>query len=163
MRCPHCHADIPDGTSPCPVCHRPTEPADKVLEPELVDDRRQPFHPGSSTGGSLGSPAGSAGYGAGGPGGFNRIFYTTFPSGQGMPPACLPTIITLVLALAAAFEYGLLAAIGFLVFAAIGRVLTFFLTIRHFLEGRFFHPWLPHVVTWVICWLLVAWLSGGLD
>lgn len=158
MRCPHCHADVPDGTTPCPVCGQPTSRPDEVLEPELVDDRHQPLRPGPFSG-----HPGDGTAGAGGNGGFSRIFYTTFPSGQGMPPACLPTIITLALALIAAFEYGLLAAIGFLVFAAIGRAVTFFLTIRHLLEGRFFNPWLPHIITWVVCWLLVAWLSGGLN
>lgn len=142
MRCPHCHAEIPDGTAVCPACGRPARPNGDVIEPELLDGNNRPIQPEHRQ--------------------FSRIFYTTFPSGQGMPPACLPTIVTLALALVAAFQFGLLAAIGFLVFAAIGRALTFFMTIRHLLEGRFFNPWVPHVVTWVVCWLLVAWLSGNL-
>lgn len=86
-----------------------------------------------------------------------------FPAAKACRRPCLPTIITLTLALFAAVRFGLLAAIGFLVFAAVGRAVTFFLTVRHLLEGRFFNPWVPHLVTWVVCWLLVAWLSGNLN
>lgn len=150
MRCPHCHADIPDDASSCPVCGGPTNRRDKVVEPELVDENHRPVRPGG--GNDYGNSSA----------GFTRMFYTTFPSGQGMPPACLPTMVTLALALVAAFRFGVLAAIGFLVFAAIGRAITFFLTVRHLLEGRFFNPWIPHLVTWVVCWLLVGWLSGDL-
>ena len=151
MRCPHCHADIPEDASTCPACGKPTDER-TVLEPELVDENHRPLRPDR--------PGGGGGHDTSG--GFTRIFYTTFPSGRGMPPACLPTIVTLVLALFAAFRFGLLAAIGFLVFAAVGRAITFFLTVRHLLEGRLFNPWIPHLVTWVVCWLLVAWLSGDM-
>ena len=88
MRCPHCHADIPDGASPCPRCGKPADDSrGRVLEPELVDANHHPLRPGRSEGGNAYDSSG----------GFTRIFYTTFPGGQGMPPACLPTIITLTL------------------------------------------------------------------
>lgn len=154
MRCPHCHADIPDGASPCPRCGKPADDSrGRVLEPELVD--------------AITIPA------AGPIGGRKRLrlfrrLYPHFlyhlsrrPRHAARP--CLPTIITLTLALFAAVRFGLLAAIGFLVFAAVGRAVTFFLTVRHLLKGRFFNPWVPHLVTWVVCWLLVAWLSGNLN
>ena len=64
--------------------------------------------------------------------------------------------------MAAAFKYGILAAIGFLVFAGVGRLITFFLTVQHWMEGKALNPWVLHVVTWGVCWLLVAWLSGDL-
>ena len=154
MRCPLSLADIPDGATTSPPCGKPADDSrGRVLEPELVDANHHPLRPGRSEGGNAYDSSG----------GFTRIFYTTFPGGQGMPPACLPTIITLTLALFAAVRFGLLAAIGFLVFAAVGRAVTFFLTVRHLLEGRFFNPWVPHLVTWVVCWLLVAWLSGNLN
>ena len=143
MHCPHCHADVPDGTAVCPVCGKPLRQSGDVIEPELLDEHNRPVQPEQRR--------------------FTRVFYTTFPSGQGLPPACLPTLITLVLALVVAFQFGILAAIGFLVFAAISRLLIFFMSIRHFLEGRFFNPWVPHLISWFICWLLVAWLSGNLD
>ena len=100
MICPNCRAEIPDESLSCPRCGTPF-PLPRVVEAELV-------HPDSS-----GSPheeyrqATQSAH-------FTRIFYTTFPSGRGIPPACLPTFISLGLALAAAFKYGILAAIGFL-------------------------------------------------
>ena len=152
MRCPHFHADIPHGVLACPHCGKAlNEP--EVLEPELVDEQGRPVRQGRA--------AHESGYDSWQGSGFTRIFYTSFPGGQGMPPACLPSIVTLVLALLAALNFGLLAGIGFLVFAAIGQVMTFFMTVRHLLEGRFFNPWIPHLLTWLICWMLVAWLSGN--
>lgn len=151
MRCPFCRQNIPDPSSVCPVCGRETKAPDGngPLEPELVEPER--------TDGSAPSfPRDSGGQTR-----FTRIFYTTFP-GEGLPPACLPTVVTFALALVAAFQFGVLAAIGFLVFAGIGRAVTFFLTIRHFLEGRLINPWAFHILTWLVCWLLVAWLSGNL-
>lgn len=152
MRCPYCHTDIPHDALACPHCGKGIgESRDKVLEPELVDDRDRPAR--------LNQTARGNDYDFSG--GFTRVFSASFPGGQGMPPACLPTIVTLILALLAALNFGLLAGIGFLVFAAIGRAMTFFMTIRHLLEGRFFNPWIPHLLTWLICWMLVAWLSGN--
>lgn len=137
MRCPSCNADLPDSASRCPSCGRPA-----VLEPELLgpdSTRRAPF----------------------GPAGFQRVFYSTFPSPALFSASgCLPMLITLTLALAALIMYGLLAAIGFLVFTAIGRMLTLILSLRPMLEGRPVRPWLLHIGTWLLCWLLVAWLSG---
>lgn len=154
MRCPHCHADIPHGVPACPHCGKSSDKPE-VLEPELVDEQGRPARQGREAHGS--GYDSSAGFSTD----FTRIFFTSFPSGRGMPPACLPSIVTLVLALLAALNFGLLAGIGFLVFAAIGRVMTFFVTVRHLLEGRFFNPWIPHLLTWLICWMLVAWLSGN--
>ena len=147
MICPNCRAEIPDESLSCPRCGTPF-PLPQAVEAELV-------HPDSS-----GSPheeyrqATQSAH-------FTRIFYTTFPSGRGIPPACLPTFISLGLALAAAFKYGILAAIGFLVFAGIGRLITFFMTVQHWMEGRAINPWILHITTRCFCWLLVAWLSGA--
>ncbi|MCH5277155.1 MAG: hypothetical protein J1E80_04885 [Desulfovibrionaceae bacterium] len=150
MRCPHCHADMPHDARACPHCGKTPDERDKILEPELVDEHMPPTHPGRAAhGGGYGTSPG-----------FTRIFYTSFPGEQAMPPACLPTITTLILALLASLNFGLLAGIGFLFFAALGRAMIFFMSIRHLLEGRFFNPWIPHLLTWFICWMLVAWLSG---
>ena len=54
-----------------------------------------------------------------------------------------------------------IAAIGFLVFAGVGRLITFFMTVQHWMEGRAINPWILHITTWCFCWLLVAWLSGA--
>jgi len=75
---------------------------------------------------------------------------------------CLPGVITLILIMATALQFGILAAIGFTVFVGVGRAVTFYLGIQQALKGRPVHPWLGHIVTWAICWLLVAWLSGAL-
>ena len=151
MICPNCRAEIPDDRQACTTCGTP------ILHPRVVDaEIIPPDHAGQSDAQDTQyrhAPQGVH---------FSRVFYTTFPSREGIPPACLPTFISLGLALAAAFKYGILAAIGFLVFAGVGRLITFFLTVQHWMEGKALNPWVLHVVTWGVCWLLVAWLSGDL-
>ena len=149
MICPNCHAEIPDDSSACSSCGTPIL-RPKVIEPEVLSGE-DPY--GNMRGAYRENPGNAR---------FTRVFYTTFPSDRGIPPACLPTFISLGLALAAAFKYGILAAIGFLVFAGVGRLITFFMTIRNWMEGRAINPWVLHVATWCLCWLLVAWPSGDL-
>ena len=118
MICPNCRAEIPDDSQACTTCGTP------ILHPRVVDaEIIPPDHAGQSDAQDTQyrhAPQGVH---------FSRVFYTTFPSREGIPPACLPTFISLGLALAAAFKYGILAAIGFLVFAGVGRLITFFLTV----------------------------------
>jgi hypothetical protein len=92
---------------------------------------------------------------------FTRVFYTSFFTGQGVPAGCVPSFVSLGLALLMAFAHGPLAGIGFLVFTALGRAFTFFLIIRYFLEGRHVNPRLFLIANWVFCWLLTVWLAGG--
>lgn len=155
MRCPHCQSTIPDGTGPCPVCGRPvaSRPDEGILEPELVGHDPAPGQGRPTPGWNAEENPQSLG--------FTRIFYTSFPAGNGIPSGCYPTIITLALALAAGVSYGLLASIGFLVFAAIGRAVTFTLTVKSLMSGRAVNPWVFHILSWAFCWFLVAWLSGN--
>lgn len=96
-------------------------------------------------------------------GGFTAFSIPPFPAAKACRRPCLPTIITLTLALFAAVRFGLLGGHRLFGLRRRGTAVTFFLTVRHLLEGRFFNPWVPHLVTWVVCWLLVAWLSGNLN
>ena len=69
-------------------------------------------------------------------------------------------IITLALAFAMALKFGLLACIGFLVFAGIARVITFFIQIQTAMMGRPVNPLLLQILSWFCCWSLVAWLAS---
>lgn len=159
MICPHCqHSDIPDASTRCPHCDQALgQPP--VIEAELVDEsqtsswsvhqqsQRQSFQDGQGQR-------------------YSRVFYTSFPGNaqtDKLSQSCMVSLVMLALTLGAGFQYGFLAALGFLVFAGIGRAVTFVIFMRRLLEGRPISVWALHGLTWLVCWLLVAWLSGGLD
>lgn len=107
-----------------------------------------------------GASSGGAG-GAGGPGGFG---------GMGMGrSSCLPGCITLFLTLVCAVQFGILGALGFLVFHLIGSGMVLALNLRQIMQGQPAHfglgltmgPWVGRLVIWGGSWALVGWLSGG--
>lgn len=167
MNCPHCQrTNIPDSSTHCPHCAGALDPQKPpVIDAELVNDSR----PSASDsregfGQNAGWQVNQQSYQKGQR--YNRVFYTSFPGNgqtEGLSQSCVVTVVMLALTLGAGFQYGFLAALGFLVFAGIGRAVTFVVFMRRLLEGRHINPWLLHGTTWFICWLLVAWLSGGLD
>ena len=146
MICPNCRHDIPDSSSSCPQCGTP------ILHPRVIDAEVV-----NSSGPER--EVKDAQYEAPRQTHFTRVFYTTFPGGNGgggtLPTSCLPTMITFGLALAVLLKYDLAYAIAFLVFAGIGRGITFFMTIQHWMQGRSVNPWMLHIVTWGICWALI--------
>lgn len=98
--------------------------------------------------------------------------------GMGMGrSSCLPGCITLFLLLVCSVQFGVLAALGFLIFHLVGSGMVLALTLQQMMRGRPAYlwlipllgpslspvvwPWLGRVVVWGSSWALVGWLSGG--
>lgn len=119
------------------------------------------FRTGGFGGGSgHGGNGGHGGYGAPGfGGGFERI--RTITGGDGN--ACLAPCITLALFLVCLSQFGLLAAIGFLVFHTIGGIAGSLRSMRLLMAGRLVNPWAWRLGNWFVSFMLTLWLAGGLD
>lgn len=76
---------------------------------------------------------------------------------------CLGPAITFGLFLLALAQYGLLAAIGFMVFYAIGSALGIVYQAKKLVLGIATNPWGWRIWTWAISFLLTIWLAGGFD
>jgi len=96
-----------------------------------------------------------------GQGGFyhRHVVFTSTGASQ-MLPSCQMGLITLALAFAMGLQFGLLACIGFLVFAGIARVVTFLINIQLAVQGRPLNPLFLQILSWFCCWSLVAWLAS---
>ncbi len=137
MLCPNCHADIPDNSTSCPSCGQPVIHVREVVDAELMD------RPGREQHGTF----------------HQRVVFMQSHSNQ-ILPSCQMGIITLALAFAMGLKFGLLACIGFLVFAGIARVITFAVNIQLMMMGRSINPLILQIVSWFCCWSLVAWLAS---
>lgn len=105
--------------------------------------------------------------------GGTRFSYTTWNTGGGAfgsgafgtgmvaRDGCLPGMITLLLAAVCAVQFGILSAIGFLVFYAIGSAAAFMLRVRTLMQGTHVSPWIFRLAVWGLASLLVVWLSDG--
>lgn len=123
-----------------------------VITPEIVDDGAQDHRQQTFSGTRDGSRFTYATWNSGGLGGF----------GSGSMVArdgCLPGLITLLLAGASAVQFGLLSAIAFLVFYALGSGMGFFWRVRCLMQGKNISPWFFRVGAWLVASLLVVWLS----
>lgn len=138
MLCPNCHAAIPNDSASCPRCGQPIIRPREIIDPEIVDEQEQEQR-----------------------GTFRqRVVFMQSHSSE-ILPSCQMGIITLALAFAMGLKFGLLACIGFLVFAGIARVLTFAINIQLMLMGRSINPLVLQIISWFCCWSLVAWLASG--
>lgn len=148
MNCPNCKASIPDNSRSCPSCGQPVIHAREVIDAELVDaspaQQNGQYHEQQSAG----------------QGGFYRHVVFTSGGGNQMLPSCQMSLITLALAFVMGLQFGLLACIGFLVFAGIARALTFLINIQLAMMGRPLNPLLLQILSWFCCWSLVAWLAS---
>ncbi|WP_418764290.1 zinc-ribbon domain-containing protein [Mailhella sp.] len=138
MHCPNCHASIPDDSQSCPHCGQPVIHVREVVDAEIVD------HPRSEQRG----------------GGFHQRVVFMQSNGNQILPSCQMSIITLALAFAMGLKFGLLACIGFLVFAGIARILTFAINLQLAMMGRSINPLVLQIFSWFCCWSLVAWLAS---
>ena len=138
MHCPNCHASIPDDSKSCPNCGQPVIHVREVVDAELVD------HPDSERQ----------------QGGFHQRVVFMQSNGSQLLPSCQTGIITLALAFAMGLKFGLLACIGFLVFAGIARVITFAVNIQLAMMGRSVNPLILQIFSWFCCWSIVAWLAS---
>ena len=141
MRCPRCGSQT--ESEYCPRCGSKM-PADKPLEPELIDDGRL------RDGRSPSSPGGQ---------GFFRVY--RFDGQSPSQLSCLPAFITLLLSGIMASRYGFLEAFCFLIFTGIGKAVSFFIFVRRLFFGRPIDPRILTVAVWIVSWLLVVLLRGG--
>ena len=155
----------------------------RVLEAEVLGPEETGAGGGASgrasagTGGSHWGNAGAAGNGwsqsgasggrfyrvggvfSNGGAGFGRVWTATGADGAG----CLAPCITLALFLVCLSQFGLLAAIGFVVFHVIGSIAGSLRAMRRLVEGRQPNPWSWRLGNWFISFMLTAWLAGGFN
>lgn len=74
---------------------------------------------------------------------------------------CLGGAITFGLFIVCLGQYGLLAAIGFMVFYAIGGVIGSVYAARRLMGGMPANPWVWRIGNWLISFTLTVWLAGG--
>ncbi len=142
MNCPNCHAHIPDDSPACPDCGQSVIRPRTVIDPEIInDENKEDSHQRE-----------------------NRSFYRhmVFTQSHNNPllPSCQMSLITIGLAFAMGLSYGVLAFIGFLVFACIARVLTVLINVQAIIMGRPLPPLILQFLSWFCCWALVSWLAS---
>ncbi|MDE7241697.1 MAG: hypothetical protein K2N62_07460 [Desulfovibrio sp.] len=129
-----------------------------------ADDSRWGNAGNPGTGWSSGGASGGRFYRVGGVfsnggAGFGRVWTATGADGAG----CLSPCITLALFLVCLSQFGLLAAIGFVVFHVIGSIAGSLRAMRRLVEGRQPNPWSWRLGNWFISFMLTAWLAGGFN
>lgn len=86
---------------------------------------------------------------------------------QEFPPVygygCLPLAITIALFIICLGQYGVLAAMGFIVFHIIGAVAGGIHSARRLMSGLPSNPWAWRIGNWTISFFLTVWLAGGLS
>lgn len=98
---------------------------------------------------------------------YSRYVYTAQSgrSGHGVNAlffenGCFSALLTVVLAISCLIQFGVLSAIGFLVFSGIGSMLIFFLRIKNIMAHKMFNPWIARVMSWACAYMLTMWLSS---
>lgn len=76
---------------------------------------------------------------------------------------CLAAFITLSIFFTCLFQWGLLAAIGFIVFHTIGSAIASVHTARQLIRGLPYNIWSLRIINWVISFFITAWLAGGFN
>lgn len=74
---------------------------------------------------------------------------------------CLAPAISFALFFICLGQFGVLAAIGFLVFYAIGGIIGSVHSTRRLMAGLPYNPWAWRAGNWTISFLLTVWLAGG--
>lgn len=75
--------------------------------------------------------------------------------------ACLAPCVTLVLFLVCLFQFGFLAALGFVFFHVLFGVLGSVQATSRMMTGEGFNIWLWRLGNWIFSFLLTVWLAGG--
>jgi len=151
MKCPDCN--IETNENPCPQCGRRLDSSqldmhknqkNEVLEPEIVDDndtwnRQNNYHQQGQAGNS------------------HRNFIFVNPQFN-MNASCLPSFISLFLAILVFFQLGFLATLGFVFFLIIGKAISFYIMIKNLSKGKLIPPILLDCVVWALAYSFVVWL-----
>lgn len=152
-------------TLPAPLQGQPTRPT-RPVEPEIL--RPEADSGWQQGGGQSQSQRGytQQGYTQRG----QRFIFSTLNFGApATADGCLPGYVTLFLVGACLVQFGLLAAIGFTVFYAIGSAVVAVVRMQGVVDGRLsplLDPtkavgrWVPRCAVWVVCFWLTAWLAA---
>lgn len=76
---------------------------------------------------------------------------------------CMAALITLTIFFACLFQWGLLAAIGFLVFHTIGSAICSIHSARQLVRGLPYNIWSLRLCNWIVSFFITAWLAGGFE
>lgn len=90
---------------------------------------------------------------------FGRVWTGTGADASG----CLAPCITVALFLVCLSQFGLLAAIGFMVFHVAGSIAGSVRAMRRLVEGRQPNPWAWRLGNWFVSFMATAWLAGGFN
>ncbi len=118
----------------------------KPLEAEIVEEES--------------SWSSGQGRGAYRPGG-RQFFSRTVTFAQIDNTGCMAAFLTCFIFCTCLFQWGLLSAIGFLVFHTIGNVISSVYSARRLIQGLTYKIWTLRILNWVISFFITAWLSGG--
>lgn len=86
------------------------------------------------------------------------IFSAMNPKDDHYPQRHLSFVVTLILFLFCLFQWGFLAALGFIFFYIVGYCISVYFTFKNILEGKMPNIWLYRAAIWGISLLLVSWL-----
>lgn len=120
----------------------------KTLEAEIVEE---------------GTSYQSSGRGGGRYGGRRAYVNRTITFAPVDTTGCLAGLISLTIFFACLFQWGLLAAIGFIVFHTLGSVISSIHTARQLMRGLPYNIWSLRICNWVISFFITAWLAGGFE
>ena len=136
----------------------------RVITPEVLGPENEGRPQGSCGNGQYGNgPCGSGQYGNG-PYRQRRIKYFQsygWPMTSVDQNACLAPVITLILFLVCLFQFGFLAALGFVFFHVLFGVLGSVQATSRMMTGEVFNIWLWRLGNWLFSFLLTVWLAGG--
>lgn len=74
---------------------------------------------------------------------------------------CAAALTTCFVFFLCLFQWGLLAAIGFIVFHTIGNVIASVYSARRLMRGIICNVWSLRAANWIISFFITAWLAGG--
>lgn len=111
----------------------------RIYDTEIIDDNGQ----------SNGKGGNQAGFGI-----WTASGYSGYSGG------CGPSFITFALFFACIIQFGLLAAIGFIVFYAIGSILGSIYNGRRIILGQPYNPWLWRFCNWCVSLFIVTMLAA---
>lgn len=153
MKCSVCGCEY-DGRH-CPNCTTSLLPAkdeknrhEYVADAEVVDDTQSTAYDNRGTSSS-----------------YQFFRFDTSDTFQGSSKSGIQQLqfsalpITLIIMTLCAFQYGILAAIGFLFFYGIAAAIGMFVIVGRMLNGFAVNPWMLRICNWIICYMLVGWLA----
>lgn len=116
------------------------------------------------------APESSGSHAGGSKRAWQRVYYQPGSSVNGVwmwspldSGGCLAGLITLAFLIACLGQFGILAAIGFLVFHTIGSIMGTLHSARQLMQGRIWNAWPWRIGNWLVSYIITAFLAGGFN